>query len=86
MIGSNPFPIEAKRDPSHLQVMFLKNAVAADAVEALRGAVRGPEVICAGARVLYITYPDGVGASKLTGALIRRGSQRAVRRATGTPC
>jgi uncharacterized protein (DUF1697 family) len=52
--------------------MFLKSAPAAPAVEALRAAVPGPEVIRAGGRHLYISYPDGQGRSKLTGALIEK--------------
>jgi len=72
VIARNPFPDEAKRDPGHLQVMFLKTAPAAPAVEALRAGVTGPEIIRAGERHLYITYPDGMGRSKLTGALIEK--------------
>ena len=72
VIARNPFPNEAKRDPGHLHVMFLRSAPAAPAVEALQAAVSGPEVIRAGSRHLYITYPDGSGRSKLTGALIEK--------------
>jgi uncharacterized protein (DUF1697 family) len=72
VIARNPFPDEAKRDPGHLIVMFLKTAAAPSAVEALRAAVRGPEVIRAGGHHLYITYPDGQGRSKLTGTLIEK--------------
>ena len=72
VIAHNPFPDEAKRDLGHLIVMFLKSAPVADAVEALRAAVTGPEVIRAGGRHLYITYPDGMGRSKLTGAMIEK--------------
>ncbi len=72
VIARNPFPNEAQRDPGRLQVMFLKSAPAAPAVAALQAAVTGPEVIRAGTRHLYITYPDGMGRSKLTGALIEK--------------
>ncbi|HEV2737817.1 MAG TPA: DUF1697 domain-containing protein [Candidatus Elarobacter sp.] len=72
VVARNPFPNEAQRDPSRLHVMFLKSAPAAPAVEALQAAVTGPEVVRAGARHLYITYPDGAGRSKLTGALIEK--------------
>ena len=72
VIARNPFPNEAKHDPGHLIVMFLKSTPAASAVEALRAAVTGPEVIHAGARHLYITYPDGMGRSKLTGTSIEK--------------
>ena len=67
-----PFPDEAKSDPGHLLVIFLKGSVTAKAVQALQEAVKGREVIRPGGRELYITYPDGIGRSKLTGALIER--------------
>jgi uncharacterized protein (DUF1697 family) len=72
VVARNPFPNEAREDPGHLLVMFLKAAPAASAVAALQAGVRGPEVIRAGVRHLYISYPDGVGRSKLTGTSIER--------------
>ncbi len=72
MIARNPFPVEARRDPARLVAMFLKAAPVASAVEALRASVAGREVIRVGTRHLYITYPDGQGRSKLTGALIEK--------------
>ena len=72
VIAGNPFPGAAKHDPGHLVVMFLKAAPEADAVGALSAGISGPEVIRAGGRHLYITYPDGMGRSKLTGALIEK--------------
>jgi uncharacterized protein (DUF1697 family) len=44
-IESNPFPKEAVSDPGHLVVLFLKDAPNAPAVEALRSANKGPEII-----------------------------------------
>jgi uncharacterized protein (DUF1697 family) len=70
VVARNPFPAEAKRDPGHLTVAFLKEAPPAKAVEALRAAIRGREVIQADGRHLYAVYPDGIGRSKLTHALI----------------
>jgi uncharacterized protein (DUF1697 family) len=72
VIVQNPFPAEAKHEPSLLHVMFLKSAPQAAAVEALSAAITGREVVRAGARHLYITYPDGAGRSKLTGTLIEK--------------
>jgi len=72
VIGGNPFRREAVEDPSHLVVVFLKSAPAAGAVDALRKAISGPEVIKGTARHLYVTYPAGIGTSKLTAALIER--------------
>jgi uncharacterized protein (DUF1697 family) len=72
VVARNPFRAEAKRDPARLVVMFFKDAPAAAAVDALSAVITGPEVVRAGGRQLYITYPDGQGRSKLTGALIER--------------
>ena len=70
IVARNPFPDEAGRDPSHLLVMFLKTAPEPGAVEKLQAAVTGPEVIRAAGRELYVTYPAGIGSSKLTTALM----------------
>lgn len=72
VVEANPFPREAKSDPGHLVVMFLKDRVDAKAVRALQGLVKGRELIRQNGRELYITYPDGIGRSKLTGALIEK--------------
>jgi uncharacterized protein (DUF1697 family) len=72
IMDSNPFPAEAERDPGHLVVMFLKAAAAAADVEALRAAINGREVVHTVGREAYIVYPDGIGPSKLTTALIER--------------
>jgi uncharacterized protein (DUF1697 family) len=80
VIAANPFPKEAKSDPGHLVVMFLKDAPGAKAVAALQDAVKGREVIRHQGRELYIVYPDGIGRSKLTNKFIE---QRLDTRGTG---
>jgi uncharacterized protein (DUF1697 family) len=72
VVESNPFPDEAERDPSHLVVMFLKDAPDARDVEALQAAITGREVVRAVGRQAYITYPDGIGDSRLTNAVIEK--------------
>jgi uncharacterized protein (DUF1697 family) len=72
LVAANPFPAEAKSDPSHLVVMFLKEAPAAAAVDALRAAIVGREVVRAVGKQAYLVYPDGIGRSKLTVALIEK--------------
>jgi uncharacterized protein (DUF1697 family) len=72
IVAGNPFPKEAQRDPGHLVVMFLKKAPTATAVKALHAANKGPEIVRALGRQLYIVYPIGIGRSKLTGTLIER--------------
>jgi uncharacterized protein (DUF1697 family) len=72
IVARNPFPQEAQSDPGHLVVVFLKTAPAAKSVEALRAAIKGRETLHCDGRQLYIHYPDGIGRSKLTAALIER--------------
>jgi uncharacterized protein (DUF1697 family) len=80
LIAANPFPEHAERDPGHLLVMLLKDAVSAKAVAALQEAAKGREVVRAKGRQAYIYYPDGVGRSRLTSSLIE---QKLGTRATG---
>lgn len=72
VIEANPQPGMAARDPAHLLVMPLKAPPAAEALAALAAWNKGPETILATGRELYIAYPDGVGRSKLTNAVIER--------------
>lgn len=72
IIAANPFPGEAARDPGHLVVMFMKEAPDPQDVETLCTAITGPETVQVAGRQLYIVYPDGIGRSKLTGAVIER--------------
>lgn len=72
IVASNPFPDEAKSDPSHLVVMVVKGAPDRQAVTALQEAITGRELAQAGGRHLYLVYPDGIGRSKLTAALIEK--------------
>ena len=81
IVAGNPFPAEAERDPGHLLVMCLKQAPSAAAVDALQAAITGPEVVRPAGRHLYLTYPTGVGTSRLSGNVIEsrlrtRGSAR----------
>ena len=70
LVDANPFPDEAKSDPSHLVVMFLKDAPQAKSLEALRASIRGPEIVDLVRRQAYIVYPAGIGRSRLTNALV----------------
>lgn len=72
VIAENPFPEEAERDPAHLVVMLLKQAPTPAAVKTLQAAVKGRELVRAEGRHAYITYPDGIGRSKLTIAVIEK--------------
>jgi uncharacterized protein (DUF1697 family) len=72
IVARNPFPKQAKEDPGHLLVDFLKSAPSAENVRSLQSAIQGPEVLRGDGKQLYIVYPDGVGRSKLTATLIER--------------
>jgi uncharacterized protein (DUF1697 family) len=72
IVAGNPFRDEADRDPSHLMVMTLKSAPAPAQYDALRSAITGPERIHGGGTHAYITYPAGIGSSRLTNAVIER--------------
>ena len=72
VVARNPFPEAARRDPGHLVVMLLKAAPVAKDVKALQAAITGSEVVRAGTNHVYITYPDGIGRSRLTNALIEK--------------
>jgi uncharacterized protein (DUF1697 family) len=70
VIARNPFAEEAERDPAHLVVLFLKSVPDAKNVQALQAAIRGPEIVRADGKQVYVVYPLGIGTSKLTNALI----------------
>jgi uncharacterized protein (DUF1697 family) len=70
LVEKNPFPDEANRTPGRLIVMFLKHAPNADALAALRSAIRGSEVADIVGKQAYIIYPEGIGRSRLTNAAI----------------
>jgi uncharacterized protein (DUF1697 family) len=72
LIAANPFPAEAKRDPSHLLLMCLKAAPPPEAVAALQGSIAGRELVRAVGRQAYVVYPDGIGRSRLTNAVIEK--------------
>ena len=72
VLANNPFPEEAKSDPSHLVTLFLNRAPDAADVAALQAAIKGREVVRAAGRQAYIIYPDGIGESKLTITVIEK--------------
>jgi uncharacterized protein (DUF1697 family) len=72
LVKGNPFKREATADPGHLVLMCLKDAPDKKAVKALQTAIVGRETLRAEGRHLYIVFPDGMGRSRLTTALIER--------------
>ncbi|HWI17810.1 MAG TPA: DUF1697 domain-containing protein [Vicinamibacterales bacterium] len=72
IIKGNPFPDEAKSDPGHVLMMCLRDAPPPAAVKALQDRINGREVVRAKGRHAYFVYPDGIGRSKLTIAVIEK--------------
>jgi uncharacterized protein (DUF1697 family) len=72
VVARNPFPDEASSDPAKLLVMFLQEPPSAATVDALQAAIKGPERVRAHGRQAYIVFPDGVGRSKLTPAVLEK--------------
>jgi uncharacterized protein (DUF1697 family) len=72
IIRANPFAAMAENDPSHLVVVVTKGSPRAGALEALQAAIKGREEARQGPDAVYISYPDGIGTSKLTNAMIDR--------------
>lgn len=72
IVADNPFPSEARVDPAHLLVMLLKDAPARARISALESAITGREVVRAQGNHIYVVYPDGIGRSRLTTALIEK--------------
>ena len=70
IIAHNPFPKEAKDDPTHLLVMCLKTKPNLEALNSLKSAIKDREYFKTHGRELYLVYPDGIGRSRLTTALI----------------
>jgi uncharacterized protein (DUF1697 family) len=72
IVAANPHAAIAKDDPGHLLVMALKSKPDVAGLKELRAWIPGRETIEAVGHELYLTYPAGVGTSKLTGAVIER--------------
>ena len=70
LLAANPFPDEAKADPSHLLVAPLSGTPAAGAEAALRAAIKGRERVQVIGDSVWLVYPDGIGESKLTMAVV----------------
>jgi uncharacterized protein (DUF1697 family) len=72
MIAANPFRAQAKSDPARMVAMCLKGAPSPAQVKTLQAAIKGPEQVRAKGSAAYFVYPDGMGRSKLSIALIER--------------
>ena len=65
-----PFPPDKGFEPGKVLLMFLTAAPSREARASLQAAHGGPERMAFGDGVLYLHYPNGIGRSKLTNAVI----------------
>ena len=72
ILAKNPFPKMEKSDPSHLLVMTLAGKPNAGAKSKLADAYQGDEEIHIAGENVYLTYPNGIGRSKLTNTLLEK--------------
>jgi uncharacterized protein (DUF1697 family) len=72
VIAGNPFADEARGDPAHLAVVTLKSEITEAAIDALKAVIKGREYVAGRGRAAYIVYPDGMGESKLTNAVVEK--------------
>ncbi len=72
IVEKNPFSKMAKDDPSHLVVMLLSAKPDKDAGKRLADACRGVEDVRVAGEDAYITYPNGIGTSKLTNVVLEK--------------
>jgi uncharacterized protein (DUF1697 family) len=70
LLAANPFSEQADADPSHLVAMVLRDAPSSDAE--LQAALTGSERATIVGRCAYLYYPDGIGESRVTSALVER--------------
>lgn len=71
-LQQHPYTDEQLQKPRKLLIVFLQSALPEGAVETLRATYDGPESIQARGQELYLYYPNGMGRSKLTLALIEK--------------
>jgi len=67
-----PFAAQVVADPSHVLLYVTKLPPREDAAKVLTSLARADEAVAAAGGVLWIYFPNGIGSSKLTPALIDR--------------
>jgi uncharacterized protein (DUF1697 family) len=72
IIARNPFNNQPDKETKWIVVMFMAGHPGSAALEDLHKKYSGPEEFYLVGQELYIYYPNGIGRSKLTGALIEK--------------
>ncbi|MCI0713399.1 MAG: DUF1697 domain-containing protein [Chloroflexi bacterium] len=71
-VEAHLFSEEQLADPKKIVVMFLSDEPEADAIHKLKTGYSGPEEMFFSGKEAYLYYPDGMGRSQLSYALIER--------------
>jgi uncharacterized protein (DUF1697 family) len=69
-VAANPFPDVARDEPNRLQLLVSKRPPDGEAEAKLMERARAGEAVKSAGGVLWFHFPEGVGTSKLTPALI----------------
>ena len=72
IIAANPYTDFAESDPGLMMTLFLKDAPDKKVIGALRTKLTEGEQLRVESRQLYVTYPNGLGASKLSNGLVEK--------------
>jgi uncharacterized protein (DUF1697 family) len=72
IIAANPYTDFAESDPGLMMTLFLKDAPDKKVIGALRTKLAEGEQLRVESRQLYVTYPNGLGASKLSNGLVEK--------------
>ncbi len=70
LVQANPFSDAARDDPSHLLLTAFKTAPKPGGAETLAEVYPGPERVAVALDHAFIVFPEGIGRSKLTPALL----------------
>ncbi|MBX9708130.1 MAG: DUF1697 domain-containing protein [Caulobacteraceae bacterium] len=65
LVAANPFPDQARAEPSRLLVMVMKDRARPEGLEAVRGLAVGEERLVETPQALWFWHPDGIGHSKM---------------------
>ncbi len=72
IIANTPFQHSHDKESKWIAVLFLVTSAAVNALEEIRKVYNGPEEIVILGKEAYIYYPEGMGRSKLTPALLEK--------------
>ncbi len=72
LIAANPYGEFAQTDPGLLMTLFLKDAPDKKVIGALRTKLTDGQQLRVESRQLYVTYPAGLAASKLSNGMIEK--------------